>query len=74
MKFLAIPYKEGEGPEGSDLLVQPGDGVYAYMLGGDDGRTLFMCTAPSFAEHERRDAREARLLSRRVDVHAAGLP
>jgi sugar lactone lactonase YvrE len=44
------------------------------MLGGDDGRTLFMCTAPSFAEHERRDAREARLLSRRVDVPRVGLP
>src|SRR5919205_2394163 len=25
MKFLAVPYKEGEEPEGSDLLVQPGD-------------------------------------------------
>jgi sugar lactone lactonase YvrE len=54
--------------------IRPCDGVYACMLGGDDGCTLFMCTAPSFAEHERRDAREARLLSRRVDVPRAGLP
>lgn len=54
--------------------LRPGDGVYACALGGDDGRTLFLCVAPSFAEHERRDAREARLLSRRVDVPRAGLP
>jgi sugar lactone lactonase YvrE len=62
--------------EGGEIAeeIQPGDGVYACMLGGDDGRTLFMCTAPSFAEHERRDVREARLLSRRVDVPRAGLP
>ena len=61
--------------EGGEIAeeIQPGDGVYACML-GDDGRTLFMCTAPSFAEHERRDVREARLLSRRVDVLRAGLP
>ena len=44
------------------------------MLGGDDGRTLFMRAAPPFAEHERRDVREARLLSRRVGVPRAGLP
>ena len=44
------------------------------MLGGDDGRTLFMCTAPSFAEHERRDARDARVLSTRVDHPHAGTP
>jgi sugar lactone lactonase YvrE len=62
--------------EGGEIAeeIQPGDGVYACMLGGDDGRTLFMCAAPSFAEHERRDVREARLLSRRVDVPRAGLP
>jgi sugar lactone lactonase YvrE len=48
--------------------------VFACMLGGDDGRTLFMCAAPSFAEHERRPVREARLLAVRVDVAHAGLP
>lgn len=48
--------------------------VYACMLGGDDGRTLFMCAAPSFAEHERRPVREAQLLSTRVSVAKAGLP
>jgi sugar lactone lactonase YvrE len=50
--------------------VDVGTGVYALALGGDDGRTLFLCTAPSFAEHERRDAREARLLAVTVSVPA----
>ncbi|MQA13044.1 MAG: gluconolactonase [Pseudonocardiaceae bacterium] len=55
--------------------VSAGDlGVFACMLGGDDGRTLFLCTAPSFAEHERRDTREAVLLSATVQVPHAGLP
>jgi sugar lactone lactonase YvrE len=51
--------------------VEPGTGVYALALGGADGRTLFLCTAPSFAEHERRAAREAQLLAVTVDVPAA---
>lgn len=46
-------------------------GTYACALGGDDGHTLFLCTAPGFAEHERRDTRLARLLAVRVDVPAA---
>jgi hypothetical protein len=33
-----------------------------------------MCAALSFAEHERRDTREAQLLARKVDVPRAGLP
>jgi sugar lactone lactonase YvrE len=49
-------------------------GVYACMLGGEDGRTLFACAAPSFAEHERRAAREAELLAYEVEVPHAGLP
>jgi sugar lactone lactonase YvrE len=63
--------------EGGKIVeeVSTGDvGVYACMLGGDDGRTLFMCVAPTFFEHERRDTREAQLLSCRVDVPHAGLP
>ncbi|QJY48355.1 SMP-30/gluconolactonase/LRE family protein [Pseudonocardia broussonetiae] len=50
--------------------VDVGTGVYACALGGADGRTLFLCTAPGFAEHERRDTREAALLAVRVDVPA----
>lgn len=52
-------------------VVDAGTGVYACALGGDDGRTLFLCTAPGFAEHERRDTREASLLAVRVDVPGA---
>lgn len=49
-------------------------GVYACMLGGDDGRTLFLCAAPSFHEHERKGAREGVLLTTRVEVPHGALP
>ncbi|WP_460854795.1 SMP-30/gluconolactonase/LRE family protein [Nocardiopsis coralliicola] len=62
-----------EGGEITDEI-RPGTGVFACMLGGSDGRTLYLCTAPSFAEHERRATREARLLAVRVDVPRGGLP
>jgi sugar lactone lactonase YvrE len=54
------------GPEGL--------GVFACMLGGDDGRTLLVCAAPDFLEHRRLDKREAVLLTATVDVPHAGLP
>jgi sugar lactone lactonase YvrE len=57
--------------EGGEVLqeISTGDtGVYALALGGADGRTLYLCTAPGFAEHERRHSREAKLLAARVDV------
>jgi len=62
--------------EGGEILeeISPGTGVFACALGGADGRTLVMCAAPSFAEHERRDTREALLLACEVDVPRAGLP
>ena len=62
-----------EGGEIVDQIDVEG-GVFACMLGGDDGRTLFLCTAPDFAEEKRRAAREAKLLSVRVDVPHAGTP
>jgi sugar lactone lactonase YvrE len=46
----------------------------ACMLGGDDGRTLLICAAPDFNEEARTAAREAVLLTTRVDVPHAGLP
>lgn len=49
-------------------------GVYACMLGGDDGRSLYLCAAPSFAEHERAHTRDAKVLVTRVQVPHAGLP
>ena len=62
--------------EGGDIVeeIQPGTGVFACMLGGSDGRTLFACAAPDFHEHNRKNAREASLLAIRVDVPRAGLP
>jgi len=62
--------------EGGRVLdeIDAGTGVFACMLGGDDGRTLFLCAAPSFPEHERRPVREAQLLAVDVEVPHAGLP
>jgi sugar lactone lactonase YvrE len=59
--------------EGGEIVdeVDAGTGVYACALGGTDGRTLFLCTAPTFAEHERRDTRDAALLAVQVDVPAS---
>jgi sugar lactone lactonase YvrE len=54
--------------------IQPGTGVFACMLGGADGRTLFICTAPDFQEEARKNAREANLVAARVDIPRAGLP
>jgi sugar lactone lactonase YvrE len=54
--------------------IQPGTGVFACMLGGADGRTLFICTAPDFQEEARKNAREASLVTARVDTPRAGLP
>ena len=62
--------------EGGEILdeVSPGTGVFACMLGGADGRTLYLCAAPDFAEEKRSVAREADLLSVRVEVPRAGRP
>jgi sugar lactone lactonase YvrE len=49
-------------------------GVFACMLGGDDGRTLLLCAAPDFAEENRKAAREAVLLTTTVDVPHGGRP
>ncbi len=63
-----------EGGQQLERISTADMGVYACMLGGDDGRTLYLCAAPSFAEHERAHTREAKLLSVRVKVPHAGLP
>ncbi|MEU4425786.1 SMP-30/gluconolactonase/LRE family protein [Actinoplanes sp. NPDC024001] len=43
--------------------VRPGTNAYACALGGQDGRTLFICTAPDFDEHARSAAREGRIVA-----------
>ena len=54
--------------------LEPGIGVFACMLGGEDGRTLFLCTAPDFYEEARKAAREGAILAVDVAVPHAGLP
>ncbi len=56
--------------------IRPPDGlgVFACMLGGDDGRTLLLCCAPDYFEANRREAREAVLLTTEVAVPHAGVP
>lgn len=55
--------------EGGKILDEVDTGelrAFACALGGADGHTLFICAAPSFLEHERRDTREAVLLAATV--------
>ncbi|MDN5798053.1 MAG: gluconolactonase, partial [Intrasporangium sp.] len=72
----AIGGRGVRGREGRKILeeIQPGIGVFACMLGGADGRTLYVCAAPDFQEEARKAAREASLLAVRVDVPHAGRP
>lgn len=63
--------------EGGEVLeeISTGDeGVFACMLGGDDGRTLYLCVAPNFDEGERSTTRLGRLVETTVDVPHAGTP
>lgn len=62
-----------EGGEIVDQIDTP-MGVYACMLGGADGRTLFMCCAPDFLADNRRAAAEAAILTTTVEVPHAGRP
>jgi sugar lactone lactonase YvrE len=61
--------------EGGHIVdeIQLQTGVFACALGGADGRTLFLCTAPDFFEENRANAREASLLSVPVELPGAGL-
>jgi len=55
--------------------ISTGDqGAFACMLGGDDGRTLFICASPGFAEADRIGATDAQLLAVEVEVPHAGIP
>jgi sugar lactone lactonase YvrE len=62
--------------EGGEFLnqVNAGTGVFACTLGGSGGKTLFMCTAPSFAEDDRKNTRDAAILYTDVEVAHAGTP
>lgn len=58
----------------TDTVTAHGQGIFACMLGGNDGRTLLMCCAPDSSERRRSAAREATLVTCDVDVPHAGLP
>ncbi|HTV59781.1 MAG TPA: SMP-30/gluconolactonase/LRE family protein [Verrucomicrobiae bacterium] len=63
--------------EGGEILgeLRPdGMGVFACMLGGADGRTLFACVAPTFTEAEASTQSNAEIWMIEVDVPRAGLP
>ncbi|KXF54562.1 hypothetical protein AXA44_41305 [Rhodococcus sp. SC4] len=52
--------------------IQTSTGVFACALGGSDGRTLFLCTAPDFDPQVREVEHAAELLAVRVDVPPSG--
>ncbi|QXV99926.1 MULTISPECIES: SMP-30/gluconolactonase/LRE family protein [Rhodococcus] len=54
--------------------IQFDTGVFACMLGGADGRTLYACAAPSSSEHKRAHTRDASMLAVHVEVPHAGKP
>jgi sugar lactone lactonase YvrE len=49
-------------------------GAFACMLGGDDRRTLFVCTAPTHVPDEARVAHAGRIEAVTVDIPGAGWP
>jgi hypothetical protein len=63
-----------EGGEILDERSNDGVGLFACMLGGDDGRTLFACAAPTFHEAEASAHHQASIVYTTVDTPHAGLP
>jgi sugar lactone lactonase YvrE len=57
-----------------DELSTNGLCAFACMLGGDDGRTLFACVAPTFDDTEAAANHRSAILMTRVAVPHAGLP
>lgn len=63
--------------EGGRVLEErTADGLnrFACMLGGEDGRILFVCAASTFQEAEAAASHQASILMTRVEVPHAGLP
>lgn len=63
-----------KGGEILEELKTDGLGVFACMLGGESGRTLFACVAPTFNEAEASANHRAAIWMTNVDVPGAGLP
>ncbi|MBS0410683.1 MAG: SMP-30/gluconolactonase/LRE family protein [Proteobacteria bacterium] len=62
--------------EGGQVLevIDTGQPCYACMLGGADGRTLFMLTAPSSVPHEVAHESKGKIVVAEVDAGRAGWP
>ncbi|MDZ4376152.1 MAG: SMP-30/gluconolactonase/LRE family protein [Phenylobacterium sp.] len=62
--------------EGGQVLevIETGDPCYACMLGGEDGKTLFMLTAAPLGAETGERARTGRVLTAEVDSARAGRP
>ncbi len=63
-----------EGGEIAQTIPLPGRDSFACMLGGEDRRTLYICTAPHFLPDVTKPARAGRIEAVRVEVPGAGLP
>jgi sugar lactone lactonase YvrE len=66
--------RAAEGGAILEGLKPPGMGVFACMLGGEDGRTLFICAAPTFEESVVKVERRAAILMTRGSAPRAGKP
>ena len=61
-----------EGGVARDEIKAPaGRGIYSCALGGPDGRTLVLCTAPDFDDVKRKASKDAVLFTVQVEVPAA---
>jgi len=63
-----------EGGEVVRTVPLPGRKSFAAMLGGDDRKTLFICTSKNSHPEKTRAQRAGRIETLRVDVPGAGLP
>ncbi len=77
--WAACPYtgrvlRLREGGEIVDEVTGTHPGAFACMLGGDDRRTLYLCTASTHVPDEARVAHGGRIEAVVVDVPGAGLP
>ncbi len=67
-----VPPRLAEGGRILEERKAKGDGVFACMLGGDDGRTLFACAAPTLQEEEASPNHRASILMTSVEAPHAG--
>ncbi|MGP4714845.1 MULTISPECIES: SMP-30/gluconolactonase/LRE family protein [unclassified Psychrobacter] len=63
-----------EGGEILEVVETAPEGIFAVMLGGADGKTLFMCAALDWNEESRKAETKGRMLSTRVAVAHDGTP